>query len=197
LHLSSKLILELSSVYFVLSISKNIISVSCIHMNGFTFSIKDQYFSFCIFYDNSKVVNGLYVLEMKNQVLNINNKILKSSYESETLIWHNHLGHINEMHIKKLQKFGLLGCFDLESIATCESCLSSKMTKISFTKKICQKTYWDSCIVMYVVPMSISARDGLRYFITFTHNFSRYDCATLFRASHRPEKETGLCITEE
>jgi hypothetical protein len=44
LHLSSGLILELSSVYFVPSISRNIISVSCMDMDGFTFSIKDQCF---------------------------------------------------------------------------------------------------------------------------------------------------------
>jgi hypothetical protein len=55
----------------------------------FTFSIKDQYFSFYrddIFYGNSQVVNDLYVLKIKNQVLNINNKRFKSSHESETLI---------------------------------------------------------------------------------------------------------------
>jgi hypothetical protein len=89
LHLPSGLVLELSSVYFVPSISKNIISVSCMDMDDFTFSIKDQYFSFYrddIFYGSSQVMNDLYVLEMDNQVLNINNKRLKSSRESETLI---------------------------------------------------------------------------------------------------------------
>jgi hypothetical protein len=56
LHLSSGLILELSSVYFVPSISRNIISISCMDIDGFTFSIKVQYFSFYrdgIFYDSS------------------------------------------------------------------------------------------------------------------------------------------------
>jgi hypothetical protein len=46
LYLSSGLTLELNSVYFVPSISRNIISVSCMDMDGFTFSIKDQCFSF-------------------------------------------------------------------------------------------------------------------------------------------------------
>jgi hypothetical protein len=56
LHLPSGLILEFSSVYFFPSISRNIISVSCMDMDGFTFSIKDQYFSFYrdgIFYGSS------------------------------------------------------------------------------------------------------------------------------------------------
>jgi GAG-pre-integrase domain len=138
LHLPSGLILELSNVYFIPSISRNIISVSCMDMVDFTFSIKDQCFSFYrddIFYGSSQVVNDLCVLEIDNQVLNINNKRLKSSRESETLIWHHRLGHINEAHIKKLQEVGLLGCFDLESIAICESCLSGKMIKTPFTKK--------------------------------------------------------------
>jgi hypothetical protein len=37
-----------------------------------------------IFYSSSQIMNGLYVLEMNNEVLNINNKRLKSSRESET-----------------------------------------------------------------------------------------------------------------
>jgi hypothetical protein len=45
LHLSSGLILELSSVYFVPSISRNIISVSCMDMDDF-FLLKINIFSF-------------------------------------------------------------------------------------------------------------------------------------------------------
>jgi GAG-pre-integrase domain len=131
-------------------------------------------------------VNGLYVLEIDNQVLNINNKRLKSSRESETLIWHHRLGHINETHVKKLQEVGLLGCFDLESIATCESCLSGKMTKTLFTKKnerskdLLGLVYSDVC-----GPMSISARDRSRYFVIFTDDFSRYGYVYLMR--HKSE----------
>jgi hypothetical protein len=69
LYLPSGLILEFSSVYFIFSISRNIIFVSCMDMDGFTFSIKDQCFSFyrdSIFYGNSQIVNGLYVLEIEN-----------------------------------------------------------------------------------------------------------------------------------
>jgi GAG-pre-integrase domain len=151
----------------------------------FTFSIKDQYFSFYrndIFYGSSQVVNDLYVLKIDNQILNINNKRLKSYRENETLIWHHRLGHINETRIKKLQEVGLLGCFDLESIATCESCLSGKMTKVYFTKKserskdLLGLVHSDVC-----GPMSISARDGSRYFVTFTGDFSRYDYVYLMR----------------
>jgi GAG-pre-integrase domain len=169
--------------------SRNIISISCMNMDGFIFSIKDQYFFFYrddIFYGISQVVNGLYVLKMDNQVFNINNKRLKSSCESETFIWHHRLGHINETHIKKLQEVELLSCFDLEPIATCESCLSGKMTKASFTKKgemskdLLGLVHSDICSLI-----SISARDGSRYFVTFIDDFSRYDYVYLMR--HKSE----------
>jgi GAG-pre-integrase domain len=198
LHLPNGLILELSSIYFVPSISRNIISVSCMDMDGFTFSIKDQYFSFYrdgIFYGSSQVVNGLYVLEMDNQVLNINNMRLKSSRESEILIWHHRLGHINETRIKKLQDIGLLGCFDLESITTCESCLSGKMTKTPFTKKsersmdLLGLVHSDVCS-----PMSISARDGSRYFVTFTDNFSRYGYVYLMSKAELSRSFWGFAL---
>jgi GAG-pre-integrase domain/Integrase core domain len=189
LHLPSGFILDLSSVYFVPSISRNIISVSCMDMDGFTFSIKDQCFYFYrdgIFYGSSQVVSSLYILEMDNQVLNINKKRFKSSRESETLIWHHRLGYINERRIKKLQVVGLLGCFDLESIVTCESCLSGKMTNAHFTKKSERSTDLLGLVHSDVCgPMSISARDKSRYFVTFTDDFSRYGYVYLMR--HKSE----------
>jgi transposase InsO family protein len=189
LYLPSGLVLELSSVYYVPSIFRNIISVSCMDKDGFVFSIKDRCLSFYrdgLFYDHSQVVNGIYVLEMDNQVLNINNKRIKSSNEGETLIWHHRLGHINETRIKKLQEVGLLGCFDLESLATCESCLLGKMTKAPFTKQgerandLLDLVHSDVC-----GHMSIGARDGSRYFVTFTDDFNRYGYVYLMR--HKSE----------
>jgi hypothetical protein len=60
------------------------------------------------------------------------------------------------------------------------------MTKTPFTKKserskdLLGLVHSDVC-----GPMSISARDGLRYFITFTDNFSRYGYVYLMR--HKSE----------
>jgi Integrase core domain len=56
------------------------------------------------------------------------------------------------------------------------------MTKASFTKKgerskdLLGLVYNDVCD-----PLSINARDGSRYFITFTDDFSRYDYVYLMR----------------
>ena len=120
--------------------------------------------------------NGLYLLDIKDDkhLLNINNKRLKSSHSVETLLWHHRLGHINEKRMKKLQQTNLLDSFGDTAIGTCESCLTGKMTKSPFKKKgerekdLLKLIHSDVCGLM-----SHSARDGYRYFITFTIDLSR------------------------
>jgi transposase InsO family protein len=179
LHLSSGLVMILNNVYYVPSICKNIISVSCLDIEGYDISISNSCCSLSkdgIFYANAFIRNGLYLLELNDKhVLNINNKKLKMSHENETLLWHYRLGHINEKRIKKLQEFNLLGLLDCKAIETCEPCLIGKMTKAPFKKKgtrakdLLELIHSDVC-----GPMSISARDGYRYFITFIDDYSRY-----------------------
>jgi GAG-pre-integrase domain len=82
---------------------------------------------------------------------------------------HYRIGHINEKHIKKLQKIRLLDKFDLESIDTCESYLREKKTKTSFSKRgertsdLLDFIHTDVCGLM-----STCARNNYYYFITFT-----------------------------
>jgi hypothetical protein len=70
----------------------------------------------------------------------------------------------------------------LVDLTTCESCLSGKMIKASFTKKgemsndLLGLVHSDVCGLM-----SISVRDGSRYFVTFTDDFSRYVYIYLMR----------------
>ena len=191
LHLSSGLVLNLKNVYYVPSVFRNIISVSCLDAEGFCFQIcnscmvirKDN-----IFYANAFVSNGLYLLDEKDDkhLLNINNKRLKSSQTVETLLWHHRLGHINEKRMKKLQQTNLLDSFGDTTIGTCESCLTGKMTKSPFKKKgerakdLLELIHSDVC-----GPMSQSARDGYRYIITFTDDYSRYGYVYLMR--HKSE----------
>jgi hypothetical protein len=99
---------------------------------------------------------------------------------------HCHLGHINEKHIERLHKDGLLSSFDFESFDTCESCLLGKMTKAPFTGQservsdLLGLVHTDVC-----GPMSSVARGGFQYFITFTDDFSRYGYIYLIR--HKSE----------
>ena len=105
---------------------------------------------------------------------------------SDSYLWHCRLGHINKNRMNKLVKEGLLDLSDCESLPTCESCLLGKMTKLPFTGKgeracdILSLVHTDVC-----GPMSISARGGYNYFITFTDDLSRYGYVFLMR--HKSE----------
>jgi GAG-pre-integrase domain len=162
--MSNGLIIELVNVYFVPSIFRNIISISCLEMNGFSFIIKDNVCSIYkneLYYGTSFMMNGLYMLKIDKLIFNIN-KRLKISHESMSFMWHYRLGHINEKCIKKLHEVGLLGNM-------CRSSLRGKMTKMPFSQKgertsdILALIHTDVCR-----PMSTCIRNGDRYFITFT-----------------------------
>jgi hypothetical protein len=77
--------------------------------------------------------------------------------------------HINEKHIERLHKDGLLSSIDFESFDMCESCLLGRITKAPFTSQsesvsdLLGLVYTDVC-----GPINSMARGGFQYFITFT-----------------------------
>ena len=102
-------------------------------------------------------------------------KICKVDNDSATYLWHCHLGHIGVKRIKKLHAYWLLESLDYESFDTCELCLMGKMTKTPFSgtmkwaNDLLEIIHTDVC-----GPMSVEARGGYRYFLTFTNDLSRY-----------------------
>ncbi|KAL1189337.1 Retrovirus-related Pol polyprotein from transposon TNT 1-94 [Cardamine amara subsp. amara] len=103
LSLPSGLVLDLHNCYYVPAISRNIISVFCLDLDGFDFSIKNKCCSFNqngMFYGSTPLENGLYVLNQSMPVYNINTKRFKSNDENPTFLWHCRLGHINEKRIR-------------------------------------------------------------------------------------------------
>ena len=76
---------------------------------------------------------------------------------------------------EELHKDGLLESLDYESFDACELCLKGKMTKTPFSGTMERATdlleiiHTDVCGLM-----SVEARDGYRYFLTFTDDLSRY-----------------------
>jgi hypothetical protein len=127
-----------------------------------------------IFYAHCPLVNGLYVLDLEDMyVCNINTKRVQLNNLNPTFIWHCHLGHINEKHIERLYKNGLLTSFDFESFDTCESCLLGKMTKTPFTAQSERVSDLLGLVHIDVCgPMSSIASGCFQYFITFTYDFS-------------------------
>ena len=77
--------------------------------------------------------------------------------------------------MKKLHADGSLDSFNFESDETCGPCLMGKMTKTPFfgmmerASNLLEIIHTDVC-----GPMSVSARGGYRYFVTFTDDLSRY-----------------------
>ena len=64
LTLPSRLVFQLKNFYYVPVMSRNIISVSCLDMDGFHFIIKNNIFSIYnvdSFYGNAHLSNGLYI----------------------------------------------------------------------------------------------------------------------------------------
>ena len=77
---------------------------------------------------------------------------------------------------------GLLSDLKVNDLPTCESYLEGKMTKMSFTTK---DTSAIECLGLIHTdacgPMSIQARGGYEYFITFTDDYSRFGYVYLMR----------------
>ncbi|KAK8596896.1 hypothetical protein V6N12_065375 [Hibiscus sabdariffa] len=189
LSLPSGLNLNLENCYFVPSLTKNIISVSCLDKIRFEIIIKNNSCSFFydnLFYGSAQLINGLYILNQENMIFNINTKKLKTNDSNQTYLWHCRLGHISERRISKLHKDGLLDPFVFEQLDVCESCLLGKMTKAPFSGKgerasdLLGLIHSDVC-----GPMNTQARGGYQYFITLTDDFSRYGYIYLMR--HKSE----------
>jgi hypothetical protein len=100
LHLPSGFILELNNFYYVPSISRNIMSPSCLMKDGYSFASKDNG---CViskddmFVAFASIVNGIFILNLDNAlVCNVNAKRPRLNELSPTYMWHYRLGHISE-----------------------------------------------------------------------------------------------------
>ena len=77
--------------------------------------------------------------------------------------------------MEKLHANGILESLDYESLDACEPCLMDKMTKTPFSrtmeraKNLLEIIHTDVC-----GPMSVDARGGYHYFLTFTDDLRRY-----------------------
>ena len=205
-------VIELNNCYFVPSINKNIISISRLDNDGYEITQKNN----CCFikYNNvilatASCINGHYILNTHNTILEITNtKKRKLEDINSSFLWHYRLGHIGNDRITKLHKGGYLGSFDYESYDTCESCLKGKMTKTPFTGKGIRSSELLGLIHSDVCgPMTISARGGYAYFVTFTDDCSRYGHVFLIKYKHEVfekfkyyqnvvEKQTGKSIKQ-
>ena len=117
---------------------------------------------------------------------NIETKKCEVNNDSATYLWHCRLGHIGVKRMKKLHVDGFLEPLDNESFDTCKPCLMGKMTKTPFSGTMERVT--DLLEIIHIDvrgPMSVEARGGYRYFLTFTDDLSRYGYIYLMK--HKSE----------
>ena len=92
-----------------------------------------------------------------------------------TYLWHLRLSHINLDRINRLVKDGPLRKLNVGTLLVFESCLEGKMTKRPFSakgersKEPLQLVHSNVC-----GPLSVQARGGYEYFVTFIDDYSRY-----------------------
>src|SRR3954468_22615461 len=106
-----------------------------------------------IFYCHAPMMNGLFLLDLDDNVTHIHNvdaKRIKLNDDISAYMWHCRLGHIDVKRMKKLHSDGLLESLDYESFDTCEPCLMGKMTRTPFSGWNGRQIYWKSYILMYV-----------------------------------------------
>src|SRR3989337_1351069 len=88
--------------------------------------------------------------------------------------------------MKKLHADGFLESLDYESFDTCKPCLMGKRTKTPFSgtmeraNDLLKIIHTDVC-----GPMSVEARSGYHYYLTFTDDLSRYGYIYLMK--HKSE----------
>ncbi|KAL0434753.1 UNVERIFIED_CONTAM: Transposon Ty2-B Gag-Pol polyprotein [Sesamum radiatum] len=171
LVVSNHIRIDSKDVYLVPSMVKNIISILMLDSEGFKFLINKSCF-YLVFDDVDHLldtlVNDLYILQQSNLIMTAQHKLKVDNHENAQM-WHTRLGHISKDRIRRLVDSKSLDIDDLDHLPTCESCLKGKMTKKPLV-------HTDVC-----GPLSIPARGGFSYFITFTDDHSRYGYVYLMR----------------
>ncbi|GKD89436.1 zinc finger, CCHC-type containing protein, partial [Tanacetum coccineum] len=176
LILPSGLIAILDNCHYAPTVTRGVVSISCLVKNGYIHTItnygifvsKDN-----VFYFNAIPRGDIYEIHMHNLYLNvssyfnISNKRAKHELDSYYL-WHCHLGHINKKRMDMLQRDRLLQPTHDESHEKCKSCISRKMARKPFphqverAKDLLRLIHTDVC-----GPFRTMSREGANYFITF------------------------------
>ncbi|GKA13069.1 retrotransposon protein, putative, ty1-copia subclass, partial [Tanacetum coccineum] len=193
LVLPNGLVTCLDNCHYAPTITRGVVSVSCLDDNGFIQCFTDYGLSFSkndVLYFNAIPRDGIYEIDMLNLVPNVNyiynvsNKREKHNLDS-TYLWHCRLAHISKKRIEKLQHDGLLKSTDDESFDRCISYLSGKMIRKPFPHRTERAIDLLEIIQIDVCgPLRHVSRQGASYFITFTDDYSHYGYVYLLKHKH-------------
>jgi len=135
--------LDLLDTFYVLSISRNLISLSKLDVIGYSFKFGNCCFSLykSIFIIGSDTLfDGLYKLNLDNlyaeTLMTLHHNVgTKRDLVNEcyAYLWHKHLGHISKEMMERLVKNEILLNLDFIDLNVCVDCIKGKQTK--HTKK--------------------------------------------------------------
>ncbi|GKD91886.1 zinc finger, CCHC-type containing protein, partial [Tanacetum coccineum] len=144
LCLPSGLEIVLNNCYYAPSITRGVISVSCLYEDGFINCSVDntiQVLRNNMVYFSVIPRDGIFEIDLSNSYTNdssictISNKRSKVDLDS-ALLWHCRLGYISKKRIEKLQHDGLLNSTDHRDFEKCVSCMSGKMARKPYTHQV-------------------------------------------------------------
>ena len=188
LVLSSSFILELEKTFYVPIFSRNLISISRLVPLGFSFNFTDSAFSSS---NKSKVIgygalsDGLFHIQSHNDVTYNSMHVIAGlkrcvMNEGSSMLWHRRLGHISIERMNKLVNDGVLSTLDFADFETCVNCIKCKQTNKS------KRGVKRSTNLLEIIHTDICCPDmdgnGLKYFITFIDDYSRYMYLYLLRS---------------
>lgn len=105
--------------------------------------------------------------------LSCQTSVFSFTFNNQTMLWHNRLGHIS---VAKLKDLSLVSskCTDL-NLESCVVCSKAKQRKLPFpVSKSMSKASFDLIHVDVWGPYKHMTHDGFKYFITIVDDHSRY-----------------------
>ena len=144
LELDTGFVLILRDVFFVPTLQRNLISVSCLDNDGFDCHFGDDK---CLIECNDTLVtvafkrNDLYLLSLRESVNsvcddNVNvssstiaNRKRKRTHDASSKLWHCRLGHISRGRIERLVHNEILPPLEFSDLEQCIECIKGKFVK--------------------------------------------------------------------
>nr|GEX10503.1 hypothetical protein [Tanacetum cinerariifolium] len=145
-HLShpSGLVIVLNNFHYAPSITRGIISVSCLYDDGYVNCFMDNSIQVSrnnVVYFSVIPRDGIFEIDLSNSYANVisiyalSNKRAKSNLDSD-ILWHCRLRHISKKRIEKLQHDRLLNSTDHRAFEKCVPCMSGKMARKPYSHQV-------------------------------------------------------------
>jgi len=143
LILDTRFYLDFIDTFYVLSISRNLVSLSKLDVVGYSFKFRNSCFGLykrtCLI-GSGTLYDGLYKLNLDNlyakTLMTSHNNVgpnHSSVNECYASLWHKRLGHISKERMERLVKKEIVPNLDLTDLNVCVDCIKGKQTK--HTKK--------------------------------------------------------------